>query len=201
MFYSALLLINTLSSRGSAVARTVEGPRWPIPSKPRFLIFVGDEPVKIISLFIAIVLTIIGVACGKRRLEPEVYIPSGIPVTIDVSRDDPDPETIKYIIRPHFDPDIEVVSVWLYKVNSSGKIYSASAQIKFLDIDKRAETSSYSWTKTDDVSRFLVIVFTVKTHEGIWAPDISDVRQFPINEIVNKGAAALPKVKFIRDDE
>jgi hypothetical protein len=201
MFYSAFLLMNALSSRGSAVARTVEGPRWPIPSKPRFLIFVGVAPLKVTLPIIAVALTITAVACGKRRLEPEVYIPSGMPVTIDVSRDDPDPETIKYIISPQFDPDIEVVSVWLYKVNSSGKIYSASAQIKFLDIDKRAETGNYSWNKTDDVSRFLVIVFTVKTHEGIWAPDITDVRQFPINEVMNKGAAALPKAKFIRDDE
>ena len=193
--------MDTLSSKGSAAARTVEGPGWLSPSKPRFFIFVGDSPVKVISPSIAVALMITAIACGKRRLEPEVYIPSGMPVMIVVSRDNPDPETIKYIIRPHFDPDIEVVSVWLYKINSSGKIYSASAQIKFLDIDKRAETSSYSWNKTDDVSRFLVIVFTVKTHDGIWAPDITDVRQFPINEIVNKGAAALPKAKFIRDDE
>ena len=201
MFYLAFLLMNTLSSRGSAIARTVEGPRWPSPSKPRFLIFAGVAPLKVTLPIIAVALTITAVACGKRRLEPEVYIPSGMPVMIDVSRDDPDPETIKYIIRPHFDPEIKAVSVWLYKINSSGKIYSASAQIKFLDIDKRAETGSYSWNKTDDVGRFLVIGFTVKTHDGIWAPDISDVRQFPINEIVNKGAAALPKAKFIRDDE
>lgn len=182
-------------------ARTVEGPGWPCPRKPRFLIFIGDAPVKVISTIIAVALTMTTAACGQRRLEPEVYIPSGMPVTLDVSRDDPNPETINYIIRPQFDPDIEVVSVWFYKIDSSDKIYSASTNIKFLDIDKRAETGSFSWNKTDDVSRLLVIVFTVKTHDGIWAPDISDVRQFPINEIVNKGVAALPKARFIRDDE
>lgn len=201
MFYLAFLLMNALSSKGSVVARTVEGPGWRRPRNPRFLIFVDVAPSKVTLHLIAVALKITAVACGKRRLEPEVHIPSGMPVTIDVSRDDTDPETIKYIIRPQFEPDIEVVSVWSYSINSSGEIYAASSQIKFLDINKRAETGSFSWNKTDDVSRLLVIVFTIKTHEGIWAPDISDVRQFPINEIVNKGAAALPKAKFIRDDE
>jgi hypothetical protein len=164
-------------------------------------IYIGGVPVKALLLIISITLTITAAACGKRPLEPEVYISSGMPITIDVSRDDPDQETIKYVIRPQFGPDIKMVSLWFHTIKADGTLYSTTGQIKFQEIEKPTETGSYSWKKADDVSRFLVIVLSVQTLDGIWVPDIPDVRQFPINEIVNKGAVALPKAKFHKNDE
>lgn len=149
---------------------------------------------------IALVLVTTGAACGKRRLEPEVYIPEGMPVTVDVSRDDQVSERVNYIIRPQFGLDVDVVSLWLFTINTDGTMDSSSGQIKFIDIDKHAEIGSFSWNRTEDVGRFLVVVQTVKTLDGIWVPDIP-IKQFPLNEIVTKGAAALPKAKFLKEDE
>lgn len=178
----------------------IVGTRWHCRVSRAFLDFFGVMPVKILPHIILVALLIAVAACSKHRLEPEIYIPSGMPVTIDVSRDDPAPETIKYIVRPRFDPDIKMVSLWFQTIKADGTFYSASGQIKFQEVEKSAGNGSYSWNETDGVSRFLVIVLSVQTVEGIWVPDIPDIRQFPINEIVKKGAAALPKAKFYKND-
>jgi hypothetical protein len=199
MFYPAFLLMGTLSSRGGAAARTVEGPGWLSPSKPRFFIFVGDAPVKVISPIIAVALMITAIACGKRPFAPEVYIPSGMPVTVDVSRDEGEIERIKYIIHSKVGLDVDQVKLLLFTTDAKHKDETYSGDFNMAVINKPEESASISWDRTQDVRRLIVIVQSVKTTDGIWVLDIPDLKQFPIQEVMENGTVALPKAKFINE--
>ena len=137
---------------------------------------------------------------AKPHLKPEVYIPKGMPVSLDVSRDEQDPDLIKYIIHPRVESDVDQVSIFLFTVGPDNKVDTAPDQLKQLRTTRTNDTAIHSWPIAKDVRRLIVIVEGVKTSDGIWKLD-GQSQVLHVGEIVERGARALPEAKFIKRGE
>jgi len=137
------------------------------------------------------------VACETRRIEPEVLIPEGMPVTLDVWLDKSEREETKFHIRHHAGPEVDFVTLILLTVGQDNKVDSDSRQLVEAMTARESDLASTAWPKTEDVRRLIVIVKRVDTSSGEWVLDSED-QNADLQAIVERGRDALPKAKFIR---
>lgn len=145
----------------------------------------------ILSAFITLAAT-----CQSRGIKPEVLIPEGMPIRLDISLDGNERERTKYIIRRTADPEVSYVTMTLLTVGSDNKVDADSSQVVEAMTASEGDTASQAWPRAAAVRRLIVIVKRVETSSGVWVLD-SENQQADLQAIVERGLDALPKAKFI----
>ena len=136
-----------------------------------------------------------------RKIEPEIFIPSGMPITLDVSPDEGEHRTTKYNIKPVVGPDVDKVFIVTLSVGPDNQVKEAPGG--FMEGEARLTTArvhepaSVAWASTVEVRRFILIVERVETDNGVWVLDSED-QHANLKAIVEQGRDALPVAKFIK---
>jgi hypothetical protein len=158
--------------------------------------------IKVLAIFIfAAMLVPCAVACEQhsikqQSIQPEVLIPEGMPITLDVSLDEHDHET-KYNIRRKVGPDVDRVVMRVLTVGPDQNIDTEPGMVAELMTARESDHASVAWPVTHDVRRLIVIVERVETSSGVWVLDNQDGHIEP-KAIIERGRDALPKATFIK---
>ncbi|HKQ04861.1 MAG TPA: hypothetical protein VJ464_07000 [Blastocatellia bacterium] len=121
----------------------------------------------------------------------EVLIPNGMPIKIEVQRDQRDPEILKYVFRRIVPKDVARAKITVVMLGDDGAIKFQSPMAG----DALSDQMTVA-TVDASVTRLLVVVNWVETNQGRWVPDTKN-QQLDIGELIRCGAKGLPKAKFI----
>jgi hypothetical protein len=145
-----------------------------------------------------------------RNLDPEIFIPEGMPIQIEVKRDESVLHQNKYLITRKTTPEVHKVKMFVLAADEADRKGHGSILWTIND----DTPASISWPLDDKVNRLIIIVQQVETDDGVWvidAPDsIAEIQQAVehsdltlmrgrfIKAIVDRGKGALPKARFIK---
>ena len=134
-------------------------------------------------------------AFAQRPPDPkvEIYIPTGMPIQIEATRDEKEQTITKYNIRRIVGPQVDKVTIVDLIVGPDGKV---NKETRFTTA-RFAEPASIAWASSVDVRRLILIVEHVETDKGVWVVDSED-QHINLGAIVEHGADALPSAKFIK---
>lgn len=136
-----------------------------------------------------------------RKIEPEIFIPDGMPITLDVSLDENERGITKYNIKPVVGSDVDKVFIVTLSVGLDNQVKEAPGG--FMEGEARLTTArvhepaSVAWASREEVRRFILIVERVEADNGVWVLD-SEVQHANLKAIVERGRDALPAAKFIK---
>ncbi len=134
-----------------------------------------------------------GQATSPRDIGPsvDVLIPQGMPIKMDVQRDQRMPEIVKYIIRRLVPKNANRASIIAVLVDKDGII-------KLVDpmVGNHLTDPMTIATADKSIARILLIVEWLEVNNGKWIVD-SKAHELDIESLVKRGAKALPCAKFI----
>jgi hypothetical protein len=158
------------------------------------------KAVRPLSCLILAGLIVVMADCSRPGLKPEVFIPDGVPVTLDVSRDDHDSGLITYNVRATLAADAEIVTMFITTVGADNRFRPEADDAAEATLSRDEDHTSYGWPMGEDIRRLIVIVERVETASGVWRLDGDLPRDTLLRAVVEHGRDALPKAKFIRRD-
>ena len=120
----------------------------------------------------------------------EVLIPKGMPITIDVQRDESDPQILKYIFKRHAKYAVRAkITIAMFDESGTTK-FKRSREGDHLNEPMTIATADTS------VSRILLVVEWLETDKGKWVLD-SKAETLDISLLAKEGAKVLPKAMFV----
>lgn len=147
-----------------------------------------SQPLR--ALFVLLLLPLAGQAI-QSKLCVQVLIPEGMPIKMEVERDQTDPQILKYIVTRSVPKDARQAKITTVMLDQNGTVkYSRSGVGNQLNDPMSIATADIS------VARILLIVELLETDRGKWVPDTKN-HQLNINLLIKHGAEALPKARFI----
>jgi hypothetical protein len=146
-------------------------------------------------LFLALMLA--PAALAQRPPDPkvEIYIPAGMPIQIEATRDEKEQTITKYNIKRIVGLEVDNVTIVNLIVGRDGRV---SKEVRYTTLHV-ADPASVAWASSVDVCRLIIIVERVETEKGVWLIDSEDQRT-NIGAIVERGGDALPRPKFINKE-
>ena len=133
----------------------------------------------------------------------EVYVPEGMPIQIEVTRDERELSITKLNIKRIVGPEVKSISVteWMVgpeqKSTADPKIVT-DGRIRRYTTSKVVDPASVAWASSVDVRRFILIVERLETDTGVWVmADEGEDRSATLAAIVDRGVSAVPRAKFI----
>lgn len=135
-------------------------------------------------------------ALSQRAPDPrvEIYIPLGMPIRIEVARDEEEQAITKYNIKRMVTSEVEKMTMVNLIVGSDGQVIKA----KRFTVDRVSDPASIAWASTVKVDRLILIVERLETKKGAWVIDAED-QSTDLKAIVEQGADALGRAKFIKN--
>jgi hypothetical protein len=152
-------------------------------------------PIRLVLCFCVLMLA--PAAFAQRPSDPkvEIYIPKGMPIQIEATRDEKEQSITKYNIKRIVGPEVDKVTIVNLIVGRDGKV---SKETRFTTA-RVADPASIAWASSVDVRRLILIVEHIETDKGAWLIDSED-QHANLSAIVERGADALPRAKFIKKE-
>ena len=131
-------------------------------------------------------------AFAQRPPDPrvEVYIPNGMPIQIEVTRDQDERTITKYNIKLVVGPRVSKVTMARLLVGPDGRVRK---ETQFTTANL-ADPTSIAWASSVEVHRLIFIIKHLETDNGAWVTDREDIN---VRAIIERGAKALPRARFI----
>jgi hypothetical protein len=154
--------------------------------------FMMPQPMR--AFLVLLLASLVGQAA---RLQPyvEVLIPEGMPIKIDVQRDQSESQIVKYIINRIVPKDARQARITTVMVDKNGTIKFVSPMVGGQLNDPMSIA-----TGDTSVERILLVVEWLETDRGKWIVDTRN-QKLDIELLVKHGAKALPRSKFIDKDK
>ncbi|MEK6304625.1 MAG: hypothetical protein AABO41_28410 [Acidobacteriota bacterium] len=133
----------------------------------------------------------------------EIYVPQGMPVQIEVTRDERDLSITKLNIKRIVGPEVRSMSVTEWMM---GPEYTSTTDPKPVTDGRISRYTTYNvgdpasaaWASSVDVRRFILLVERLETDTGVWVMgDGSKDRLATLAAIVERGVSAVPRATFI----
>lgn len=125
------------------------------------------------------------------RPSVEVLIPQGMPIKMDVQRDQRAPKIVKYIIKRIVPKNASQASIIAVLVDKYGVIKIVDPMVG----DRLTDPMTIA-TADKSIARILLIVEWLELNNGKWVVD-TKADELDIESLVKRGAKALPCAKFI----
>jgi hypothetical protein len=148
------------------------------------------------SLIVALGVLLVGFT-QARNIQPEIFIPVGMPISLNVSLDENQRGITKYNIKRIVGQDVDKVTMRVVTVGPDNKLDEESGYVATLMTARVSDLASVEWKSSEDVRRLIVIVERVETTIGVWVVDSED-QQTNLKAIVERGQDGLPTAKFIK---
>ncbi len=133
----------------------------------------------------------------------EVYVPQGMPVQIEVTRDERELSITKLNIKRIVGPEVKSISVieWMVgperKSTTDSKIVT-DGRISQYTTYRVSDPASVAWASSVDVRRFILVVERLETDTGVWVMgEEGEDRRATLAAIVDRGVNAVPRARFI----
>lgn len=125
----------------------------------------------------------------------DVLIPKGMPIKIEIQRDQTESDILKYIITRIVPKDAHQAKITIVMLDGNGTIkYKRSVVGNHLSDPMSIATADSS------VARILLVVEWLETGRGKWVPD-NKTQQLDIDLLIKHGAELLPKARFIGNSQ
>lgn len=137
------------------------------------------------------------VAFAQRPPDPkvEIYIPAGMPIQIEATRDENEQTITKYNIRRIVGPEVSKVGMVMVVVGANDEVLHTARGTTA----RVSDPASIAWASQVDARRLLIIVEWVEADTGTWVLDSED-QHANLHAIVERGSDALPRAKFIKKE-
>ena len=152
-------------------------------------------PIRLVLCFSALMLAPSPLAQYSPNPKVEIYIPAGMPIQIEATRDEKEQTIAKYNIKRLVALDVDKVTIVNLMVGRDG---NPSKEIRFSTV-RVAGLASIAWVYSADVDRLILIVERLETDKGVWLIDCED-QQASVGAIVERGADTLPRAKFVNKE-
>lgn len=137
----------------------------------------------------------------------EIYIPTGMPIRIEVTRDENEQAITKYNIKRIVGPEVDKVMFTVLNLGPDNELRYDPTSINSsiaknearVTTNKDWPLASKAWVSSADVRRFIIIVERVETDSGAWVFE-SENQRADLRAIVERSADALPRAKFIKKE-
>jgi len=138
-------------------------------------------------------------ALAQRPPNPkvEIYIPTGMPIQIEATRDESELTITKYNIKRIVGPEVRKVTVVTFLVRQDGNV---GRETRYTTT-RGPDPASIAWASSVDVARLILIVERLETDTGVWVMgDEGEDRHATLAATVERGAEALPRARFVKKE-
>ena len=164
------------------------------------------KPIRL-GLRLCALMSVAAAGLAQRPPEPkiEIYIPTGMPIRMEVTRDENEQTITKYNIKRIVGPEVGKVMFTVLTLGPDNELRYDPTSINSsiaknearVTTNKNWPLASEAWLSSADVRRFIIIGERVETDTGVWVFE-SENQRADLRAIVERGAEALPRAKFIK---
>ena len=149
----------------------------------------------LIVLVLVSVQIVLKLASAQTIPEPkiEIYIPTGMPIQIEVKRDESVIDKVKYLIERTTGPEVDRVQIFMLSHSEEAKQGNGA----LVWTNREVSTASMSWPLNKKVDRLIVMVKRVETNDGVWLIDAPDSIA-EMSTAVEHGDTSLMRARFIK---
>jgi hypothetical protein len=147
-----------------------------------------------IRILLCLCTLFVPIASAQHSLDQkaEIYIPAGMPIQIEVKRDESEKTAHKYLVHRTTGPNVHKVKMFV--LTSLPDERNSQAQQGWTSNDE--EAPAIVWGLDKRVDRLIVVIQRVETDDGVWVIDADD-QQEAVGEAIKLHDRTLLRGKFI----
>lgn len=148
------------------------------------------------QFFLALAVSLMPLSGQAMQSHPyiDVLIPAGMPIKVDVHRDETEPGIFKYDITRIVARDAQRAKITIVMLDANGKIRRITPIVG----GHLADPMSMAATDTS-ICRIVFIVEWLETDQGKWVVDTKS-QQVDIESLIKPNAEPIPKARFIANN-
>lgn len=135
------------------------------------------------------------VLMAQRPPDPnvEIYIPRGMPIRIEASRDEEEPRITKYIVERRVAAEVQRLTMVELLVGPGAEVIRS----RRYTTTRVSDPVTIAWASVARVGRLILIVERLETRNGAWVIDAKD-QTINLRAVVAHGAKAVHRAKFVQ---